>query len=84
MGQEEAKLNVEHYSFEEAIKRLEEVVELLEGGDIPLEEAINLYHEGVLLSRHCDLKLSQVEQKIQILIEEDGKLLAKDFDIGEE
>lgn len=80
MGQEEIKIKIENLSFEDAIERLEMIVEMLEGGETPLEEMINLYQEGVLLARHCDKKLSVVEQKIQLLIEEDGKLLITDFE----
>lgn len=75
---------IEKLSFEDAIKRLEEVVDMLEGGETPLEQTINLYQEGVLLARHCDLKLTQVEQKIEILLEEDGKLVVSDFETKEE
>jgi exodeoxyribonuclease VII small subunit len=82
--QQELKQRISELSFEQAIERLEEVVELLESGQIPLEEAINLYQEGILLSRHCDLKLTQVEQKIQMLIEEDGKIMTKDFGFEED
>ncbi len=84
MGQEEIKDKIQQLSFEEAIKRLEEVVEHLEGGETPLDETIDLYQEGVLLARHCDIKLSQVEQKIEILLEEDGKTIVRDFVTREE
>lgn len=84
MGQKELKEQIEYLSFENAIKRLEEVVELLEGGETPLEQTINLYQEGVLLARHCDQKLTQVEQKIEILLEEDGKLVVTEFESKEE
>lgn len=84
MGQKEIEVKMQDLSFEDAIKRLEEVVELLEGGDTPLEETIELYQEGVLLARHCDQKLTQVEHKIDILLEEDGKTIVRDFEATEE
>lgn len=84
MEHEEIKTKIQQLSFEEALKRLEEVVEQLEGGDTPLDETIDLYQEGVLLARHCDTKLTQVEQKIEILLEEDGKLITRDFEAQEE
>lgn len=65
--------------FEEAMKRLEEVVNRLEEGEIPLEEAIQLYQEGVTLSRICGQKLDAIEAKITQLIEEDGQLKQKPF-----
>lgn len=61
---------VKDLSFEQAMERLEAVVDLLEKGSVPLEEAIDLYQEGMLLAKHCETKLSQVEQKVRILDEE--------------
>ncbi len=84
MGQKELKVKIKNLSFEEAIKRLEEVVDMLESGETPLEQTIDLYQEGVLLARHCDQKLTQVEQKIEVLLEEDGKMVVSDFEAKEE
>jgi exodeoxyribonuclease VII small subunit len=67
--------------FEEAMKRLEEVVHRLEEGEIPLEEAIQLYQEGVNLSRICGQKLDAIEAKITQLVEEDGQLKQKPFGV---
>jgi exodeoxyribonuclease VII small subunit len=65
--------------FEEAMKRLEEVVRRLEEGDIPLEDALELYQEGVQLSRVCAQKLEAIETKITQILEEDGQVKLKDF-----
>lgn len=65
--------------FEEAMKRLEEVVQQLEQGNVPLEEAIRLYQEGMELSRYCGQKLDAIESKVTQLIEENGKLSQKPF-----
>jgi exodeoxyribonuclease VII small subunit len=54
-------------SFEAAIKRLEEIVGELEGGEIEIEHALALFEEGTKLARVCQKKLSNVEKKIQIL-----------------
>lgn len=51
-------------TFEEKIKRLEEIIGVLESGECPLEEATALYDEGVKLSAECDKILSQAVQKI--------------------
>jgi exodeoxyribonuclease VII small subunit len=53
--------------FEEALRRLEEVVRRLENGDIPLEEALDLFSEGVELARYCHGILDQAEQHLQVL-----------------
>lgn len=65
--------------FEEAMKRMEEVVRRLEEGDIPLEEALELYQEGVSLSRICAQKLESIETKISQILEEDGQVKQKSF-----
>jgi exodeoxyribonuclease VII small subunit len=65
--------------FEDAMKRLEEVVRRLEEGDIPLEDALELYQEGVQLSRVCAQKLDAIETKISQILEEDGQVKWKAF-----
>ncbi len=74
---------ISQYPFEEAMERLERIVEELEKGEVSLEDAINLYQEGILLSRHCDLKLKQVEEKIRLLTEENGNIILKEFSVEE-
>lgn len=71
-------------TFEEALKRLEEVVDTLETGEVPLEAAINLFQEGMMLSQLCGQKLDKVEQQIETLLEEDGKLVTKPIEFEEE
>lgn len=53
--------------FEKALEKLEKIVEDLEAGNIPLEEALKKYEEGVKLSRLCTEKLTQAETKIEQL-----------------
>ena len=59
-------------TFEAAIKRLEEIVGELEGGDIEIERALVLFEEGTKLTRVCQKKLSNVERKIEILKKGEG------------
>nr|HID58081.1 exodeoxyribonuclease VII small subunit [Desulfobacterales bacterium] len=67
-------------TFEEALKRLESIVQELESGDLPLEEAFKKFEEGVKLSRFCSEKLDQTEKKIEILLKDDlGRIQAKPF-----
>ena len=58
---------MEELKFEKALERLEKIVEDLEGGNIPLEDALKKYEEGVKLCRVCTQKLSQAETKIETL-----------------
>ena len=57
----------EQQSFEEAIKRLEELVGKLEAGDVPLEDMLKLYEEGAQLIKFCLEKLDNAEMKIKKL-----------------
>lgn len=66
-------------SFEEAMDQLEAIVAKLESGDVPLEQAIELFQEGMRLSRLCGSKLEQVERKIEMLIETEQGLQRKPF-----
>ncbi len=70
--------------FEEALKRLEEIVVKLEKGDLPLEKSLSLFEEGVNLSRFCVSKLEEVKRRVDILIKsEDGNFSNKRFEIEE-
>jgi exodeoxyribonuclease VII small subunit len=67
--------------FEEAMKQLEEVVQQLEAGEVPLEKAIALFQEGMELSRICSQKLTDVEQKIEMLLEQEGEQVTVPFQL---
>jgi exodeoxyribonuclease VII small subunit len=70
--------------FEECLQRLEEVVNQLERGDVPLEQALKLFEEGVQLSNGCRKELEEAEGKVEILLKQSGKLQAEPFDISAE
>jgi exodeoxyribonuclease VII small subunit len=53
--------------FEEAIKRLETIVQKLEAGDVPLDESLSLYEEGISLFKQCSSKLDEAKKKVEIL-----------------
>jgi len=71
-------------SFEKAMEELEEIVDLLEEGQVPLEEAINLFQKGMNLSKVCHDTLQRVEKQVLLLIEENGELVKKDLQIEED
>ena len=66
--------------FEEALDQLEELVEDMENGDLTLEESLKAFEQGIKLTRECQTALSQAEQKVQMLVEENGKLKTIDLD----
>lgn len=66
-------------TFEEAIDKLEEIVNSLESGDFALEESLKLYEEGVKLVNLCNKKIENVEKSVKILLNSDGELIEEDF-----
>jgi exodeoxyribonuclease VII small subunit len=65
--------------FEECLQRLETIVKEMERGDLPLEQSLKLFEEGVALSSACRKELDDAEGKIEILLKHDGKLQAEAF-----
>ena len=68
-------------TFEQAIKRLEEIVAELEEGNLPLEESLKIYEEGVELTRFCSTKLNEIEDKIKTLVKTGADFKLKSTDI---
>ncbi|MEM7210833.1 MAG: exodeoxyribonuclease VII small subunit [Pseudomonadota bacterium] len=60
-------------SFEEALAALEDVVRSLEGGQVPLEQSIDLYERGEALRKHCDDRLKAAELRVEKIVAADGK-----------
>lgn len=70
--------------FEEALKKLEKIVGDLEDGNLPLEESLEKYEEGIRLSRMCQKKLEVAKKKVEILLKsENGEVSLKPFDEDE-
>lgn len=62
-------------SFEESLKQLESIVAKLEQGDLPLEESVRLFEEGIQLSNACKTDLETAEGKVQMLLKQkDGSM----------
>jgi exodeoxyribonuclease VII small subunit len=59
---------IEKMTFEEALAALEQVVDQLEGGQVPLEQSIALYERGDALKKHCDAKLGEAELKVEKIV----------------
>ena len=68
--------------FEEALKGLEDIVERLEKGDLPLNETLSEYEQGIKLYKQCIALLEDAEKKIQILVkDENGVFRTRDYEI---
>jgi len=70
-------------NFEKAMSQLEELVEDMEQGDLPLEDALKHFEKGISLATDCQQALSKAEQKVTQLIEKNGELLEKPFEIDD-
>lgn len=70
--------------FEEAMERLEKIVESLESGALSLEESLKIFEEGMNLVNFCSKKLEEAEQKVTILIkDQNGKVGRQPFEVGQ-
>lgn len=66
--------------FEDCLARLEQIVAALESGNLPLEESLKVFEEGVTLARHCGRYLEDAERRIEVLAkDETGALSTRPF-----
>jgi exodeoxyribonuclease VII small subunit len=61
--------------FEDALGRLEQIVDQLEAGDLPLESSLKVFEEGVALARRCAKYLEEAEKRIELLTKDEAGLL---------
>ena len=76
-----AENKLEGLSFEEAMEQLEGIVRKLESGDVPLEDALEQFQQGMLLSKYCQDTLNNAERTLTKMIAPDGTV--QDFEAGE-
>ncbi|MGH8551194.1 MAG: exodeoxyribonuclease VII small subunit [Methylococcales bacterium] len=69
--------------FENSLKELEELVERLEKGDIPLEDSLKFFERGIQLTRACQKALKEAEQKVEILLQDNGDDTLKPYNNDE-
>ena len=71
--------------FEASLSRLEEIVRSLEGGELPLEQSLKLFEEGIKLARICNMRLEEAERKVEVLLKDKtGKMTTKPFEEEDE
>ena len=66
--------------FEKALAELETLVERLERGDVPLDEALRAFERGVALTRHCQACLRTAQQRVEILLKRSGQPEVQPFE----
>jgi exodeoxyribonuclease VII small subunit len=69
--------------FEQALGELEAVVERLEHGELPLEEALKQFERGIELTRGCQASLKQAEQRVEVLLQKTPEATPEPFDADE-
>ena len=70
--------------MEKALDDLEDLVEELETGDLPLEKAMKKFEDGIKLTRGCQAALKEAEQKVEILLQSAGGEELEDFEVDED
>ena len=70
-------------NFEKSLSELETLVEEMEQGDLSLEDALKHFEKGIGLTTECQQALQNAELKVQELVEKNGKILEKDFDLDD-
>lgn len=71
------------FNYEKSIKDLEKLVEQMESGDLSLENSLKNFEKGIKLTRECQAALKTAEQKVQILIEENGQAFLEELEDDE-
>ena len=72
-------------NFETSLAALEKIVRELERGDLPLEESLKLFEQGVRLSRECQERLNEAERRIEVLLRDsDGRPLVRDLEASDQ
>jgi len=72
------------FNLEKSLADLEDLVEELESGDLPLEKAMKKFEEGIKLTRGCQTALKEAEQKVEILLKSAGGAELEDFEVEDD
>ncbi len=72
------------FNLEKSLADLEDLVEELESGDLPLEKAMKKFEDGIKLTRGCQTALKEAEQKVEILLKSAGSEDLEEFEIDED
>ncbi len=73
------KENLEEYSFEDLMEKLEEIACELEKGELNLDESVNKFEEGMEVSKQCSKRLDDAEKRISILLKQGEELVEENF-----
>jgi len=76
--------NTKKLNLEKALADLEDLVEELESGDLPLEKAMKKFEDGIKLTRGCQTALKDAEQKVEILLKTASSEVLDEFEVDED
>lgn len=79
-----AKKKTTGFDFENALEELESLVTAMEEGELTLEESLLAFEKGIKLTRECQTALKQAEQKVQILVNENGDTEPLEIDVADD
>ncbi len=68
MAQSKPPADIATMSFEDALRELEQIVQKLEAGDVPLDDSIRIYERGAALKAHCETRLREAELKVEKIV----------------
>ena len=74
------KKKADSFDFEQALEDLEELVSAMEQGELSLEDSLQAFEKGIKLTRECQVALKNAEQKVQLLISENGDTEELEFE----
>ena len=70
--------------FEDAMRELEDIVKRLESGDLPLEDSIKTFEQGISLSKYCFNKLEEAEKRVSMLVKDGVRINQEPFDLKDD
>ena len=68
-------------TFEEQMQELEQIVQVLEKGDLSLDDSVKKFEEGIKISKECNKILEEAEKKITILVKQDDEVKEENFEV---
>lgn len=77
------KKETKPFNFEKSIEHLNTIIEKMEHGDLPLEDSLKYFEQGIQLIRQCQNALKKAEQKVEILTQQQGKEKLKPYQSNE-
>ena len=83
MGEAHTPIHMKKEKFETSLEKLEGIVRTLEEGDLPLDDSLKAFEEGMKLVKFCEASLNKAQKKIEVLMKDkEGKKISKDFEVG--